>query len=87
VIPLAARNFINGGGVILDRKQKVVPLSRLFSWYAHDFGGRWFGYQAQSALLEFVAPFLEAEEDRAYVQDNRSRLRVKFLFYDWSLNA
>ncbi|MGH2628291.1 MAG: DUF547 domain-containing protein, partial [Anaerolineales bacterium] len=37
----AARSFIRGGGVELDASQGRIHLSRIFQWYAVDFGARW----------------------------------------------
>ncbi len=39
-LDLAARAFINRGGAELDRARGIVRLSRIFQWYAPDFGAR-----------------------------------------------
>jgi hypothetical protein len=85
-LDLAARHFINGGQVRLDRATMTVSLSRLFSWYAADFGGALFGYRRRDALLRFIAPYLESAEDCAFITNNARRLKFVFIRYDWTLN-
>ncbi|MFG0317403.1 MAG: DUF547 domain-containing protein [Planctomycetota bacterium JB042] len=55
----------------IDRDAERLALSRIFEWYADDFGGR-------ARLAEFV--------DR-YVEGDVGDFEVTFLEYDWSLNA
>jgi hypothetical protein len=81
----AARHFLASGNFALNRATMTVTLSRIFSWYAADFGAGWFGYRGQMALLRFVGRYAAAE-DAAFIAANESRLRVRFLRYDWSLN-
>jgi hypothetical protein len=85
-LDLAARHFINSGQVRLDRATMRVSLSRLFSWYAADFGGALFGYRHQDALLRFIAPYLENSGDCAFVTEHARRLTLVFTRYDWTLN-
>ncbi|NDJ76884.1 MAG: DUF547 domain-containing protein [Chloroflexi bacterium] len=85
-LDLAARNFLNGGGARLERKNGVLWLSRIFSWYATDFGAALYGYRGQHRLLAYVRPYLNDEADQAYLDDHATTLRVRFLPYDWSLN-
>jgi hypothetical protein len=86
-LDLAVRAFLNGGQLILNRQEMRVDLSRLLSWYAPDFGGGWLGLWGRAALLRSAAPFLIDADDRAFIAANAHRLRVRFLPYDWSLNA
>lgn len=55
----------------VDHARRVLRLSRIFDWYAADFGGR-------AGVLKTVS--------RALGRDV-SGYRVEFLDYDWSLNA
>lgn len=55
----------------VDHARRVLRLSRIFDWYAADFGGR-------EGVLRTVS--------RALGRDV-SGYRVEFLEYDWSLNA
>jgi len=85
-LELATRHFLNSGSARLDREKRALWLSRLFAWYAGDFGGGLFGYRRQAALVRFVAPYLLDDDDRAFVQQHAEDIRVRFLEYDWSLN-
>ena len=38
-LDLAAGNFINNRGVVMNRAEGTVALSRVFQWYSPDFGG------------------------------------------------
>jgi hypothetical protein len=55
----------------VDHARRVLRLSRIFDWYAADFGGR-------AGLLRIVSRYLGRDV---------SGYRVEFLDYDWSLNA
>ncbi len=83
-LELAARSFVNNGNVEVDREQGEVRLSRIFQWYAPDFGGQPLGLGDRSPLLKYVAKYLANEDDREYVL--RGRSKVRFAAYDWSLN-
>lgn len=83
-LELATRAFINGGGVKINRAAGEVILSKIFQWYAPDFGAGWLALDHQRPLLEFVASYVANENDRAYLQHGRPK--VKFQRYDWLLN-
>ena len=83
-LELAARAFIRGGGVEIDRVRGEVRLSKIFQWYAPDFGGRPMGLGDRTPLLSYVAPHLAEQASRDFLQGGRPR--VRFLRYDWSLN-
>jgi hypothetical protein len=80
----ATRSFINGGGVEIDRARGEVRLSKIFQWYAPDFGAGWLAISHRQQLLNFVANYVSNEDDRAFLE--HGHLRVRFLPYDWSLN-
>jgi hypothetical protein len=80
----AARSFINGGGAEIDRVRGEVRLSKIFQWYASDFGAGWLALRRRSALLTFIVDYVLNEDDRAFLQHGRPR--VRFQAYDWSLN-
>jgi hypothetical protein len=42
-LDLASKNFINDGGVVLNKEKISVSLSRIFQWFSSDFGGGWMG--------------------------------------------
>jgi hypothetical protein len=83
-LDVAARTFIQHGGVEVDRAAGQVRLSRIFQWYAPDFGGRPFAIGDKRPLLAFIATYLADETDRDYVR--RSKPAIRFQPYDWSLN-
>ncbi|MDT8286653.1 MAG: glycoside hydrolase family 15 protein [Elusimicrobiales bacterium] len=78
-LDLAARSFVNRRGLEIDREKSVVRLSRIFEWYAADFGGE------ENAGLRYAARFAAAP-DRDFIGSSLGRLRVEYLPYDWDLN-
>ena len=62
----------------LDRKNKTVHLSKIFSWFEEDFGG------SDEAVLQFVANFRPEEERDLLLKGSPS---IDYLDYDWSLNV
>ncbi len=84
---LAARSFVNGGGVVLNKAKMSVSLSRIFQWYSSDFGGGWMGLGNQAAVLAYVSRYLVSEADSRFILAHADDLRVKYQKYDWSLNA
>ena len=83
----AAAHFAASGGITLDAARRTVHLSRIFSWYAGDFGGAWFGYRRRPALLRHVAPYHPDEAVRDHLLADATRLRVIFQPYDWTLHT
>jgi hypothetical protein len=75
---LAAASFINGGGVRFDRATSTLWLSKIFQWYDRDFGGR-------AGILEMIKHYLDGQE-ASEIPNDRS-VRIRFMPYDWSLNA
>jgi len=84
---LAAKNFINNGGVVLNKAEMTVSLSKIFQWYSSDFGGRWMGFCSKASVLRYVANYLIDEDDRQFLADHAETLTVTYQPYDWSLNA
>jgi len=71
----AARAFINDPGY--NRLEgDTLWVSKIFDWFSEDFEDDVIGY-----FIKFAEPPLK---DR--LQENRDRIRVKYLDYDWSLN-
>ncbi len=83
-LDMAARAFIQNGGVEIDRATGEVWLSQIFRWYAPDFGGRPFALGDKRPLLEFVAAYLTDKGEREYLLQGKPAIR--FQPYDWSLN-
>lgn len=72
-LDLAAAAFINGIGAQYDPEAKILSLSRIFKWYAGDFGGR-------EGALRLVGRYLDSSVDIAGA-------RIRYLPYDWSVNS
>src|SRR3989304_4725770 len=81
----ATRSFIRGGGVKVDGARRRVLLSRIFQWYAVDFGAHWFAIGDRGPLLRFAAPYLESDD--ALRLTTGGIWSVSFPRYDWSLNG
>jgi hypothetical protein len=84
-LDLAARAFVNGGGAAIDPSAGVIWLSKIFQWYAPDFGAAPLALGRRQPLLDFVARFWDDAEARASLQ--AGRWKVRFSPYDWRLNA
>lgn len=76
-LDLAVLAFITGGGVRTDPRTRTVFLSKIFQWYQADFGGR-------AGVRAFIARYAD-EQTRALLLD--PRVNVRYLPYDWTLNA
>lgn len=72
-LDLAAAAFINGIGAQFDPEAKILFLSRIFKWYAGDFGGR-------EGALRLVDQYLDTSVAIAGA-------RIRYLPYDWSVNS
>jgi GH15 family glucan-1,4-alpha-glucosidase len=79
-LQIAARTFLNAGGLRLDKEAARVSLSRVLKWYGGDFG------KTEAERLRSLAPYLYDGEDRDYLLENAERLKVDYQPYDWRLN-
>jgi len=79
-LTIAGETFLNGGGIMIDRGKSRVSLSRIFSWYATDFG------KTLPERLRFIAPYLYNRDDRQFLEENAERIKVDYQDYDWRLN-
>lgn len=79
-LDIAARTFINSGGAVVNKDKKRVSLSRIFKWYAPDFG------VDHNERLHFIASYIEDEEDRVFLQQHTDHIKVDYQDYDWRLN-
>ena len=84
-LDLAARAFIRGGGVQVDAVEGQVHLSRIFQWYAADFGARSQAIGDRRPLLRFIATYLHPTDAKLVLA--RRQWTVSFMSYDWSLNG
>lgn len=83
-LELATRTFVNGGGVTLDPQAKVIWLSKIFQWYAPDFGASPLGFGRRQPLLNFLAPYVAGAVSQATFR--ACGWHVRFRPYDWRLN-
>ncbi len=77
----AGRSWMRPGvGYHLDRERGVLHASRILRWYAADF-------RRLGGTRGVVARYAEAHapDDAAWIRQHRPR--VRFLRYDWRLNA
>jgi len=81
----ATRSFIRGGGVEIDPVRGRIRLSRLFQWYAGDFGAGMLAIGDKRPLLRFVAGYLDPIDAKLVLA--RRQWAVAFTRYDWSLNG
>ncbi len=77
---IAGETFLNGGGIIIDREKNHVSLSRIFTWYAADFG------TSLGERLRFIAPYLYNRDDREFLEENAEHIKINYQDYDWRLN-
>jgi GH15 family glucan-1,4-alpha-glucosidase len=75
----SAQVFINGGSRI-DRQQRELALSSIFRWYRPDFR------LDDAGLVRWVAHYLYLAEERQWLEENASGIRLRYLPYDWRLN-
>ncbi len=76
----AGRTFLNGGGLTLDKDKRIIYLSRIFQWYASDFG------ETDEDRLRTLARFMYDPTDRTYLERNAGAVRIEYQNYDWRLN-
>ncbi|MEJ2254617.1 MAG: glycoside hydrolase family 15 protein [Nitrospirota bacterium] len=79
-LDVAARTFLNAGGVEVDRTAGRVRISRIFKWYGKDFG------PTLPERLRFVGRYLYREEDREFLLNEAENIGVTYQDYDWRLN-
>jgi hypothetical protein len=84
-LDLAAQNTINSGNDIFDVERNEAQLSRIFLWYAGDFGGAPLGLGNQEPVLAFIAGYLVNKE--MATQITSQGVKVRYNVYDWSLNS
>jgi len=77
---LAAMSFINSPQVKILPEEKTVFISMIFKWYKIDFGG------SDRALLDTLLNYLDEGKDKAFLEENRNQIRIRYQPYDWNLN-
>ncbi len=77
---LAAMSFINSPQVKILPEEKTVSISMIFKWYKIDFGG------SDRTLLDTLLNYLDEGKDKAFLEENRNQIRIRYQPYDWNLN-
>jgi hypothetical protein len=67
-------------GMRLDRERRTLYLSSIFDWFAEDFR------KSDGSVPAFVARYAPKAE-RGFILQNAGALKLKYLDYDWALNA
>jgi len=79
-LQLAATSFINSPQVKIPPAERTIFISMIFKWYKVDFGG------SDAPLLDTILTFLDDGEAKTFLKQNKERIRIKYLHYDWNLN-
>jgi len=89
---LLTRQFVNDPALVdIQLGRKKIRISKLFKWYAKDFNldfgtpeplGKF--SEADSAVLSFLAYYLEDEAKGEYLQG--AKYKIEYPAFDWSLN-
>ena len=65
-------------GFAIDKRNRVVRLSKVFDWFEEDFASR-------GGVLASIMPHLDPE-DAAWLRAHESEATIRYFDYDWSLN-
>jgi hypothetical protein len=77
----AASGFIQSPlGVVIEKGDMTVWLSRIFKWYKKDFK------RATGSVLAYVKGYLQ-EGDRAFIDSNMSNISIHYMEYNWALHT
>ncbi|XP_048596227.1 uncharacterized protein LOC106430505 isoform X3 [Brassica napus] len=77
----ATRDFLRGGGLLVDLSSKVAYISKIFNWYAVDFGN------GEKSVLKHASTYLEPQISEALLDVLvDTQFRVVYQTYDWGLN-
>ncbi|KAL1194796.1 hypothetical protein V5N11_027575 [Cardamine amara subsp. amara] len=77
----AARDFLRGGGLVVDLNAKSAYISKIFKWYGVDFG------KSEEEVLKHASTYLEPQLSEALLDllvD--TQFRIIYQSYDWGLN-
>lgn len=88
-LTLATKHFINSSEVRIDLDKKRANISKIFQWYAPDFGASFsvtLGFGDATPILHWLADYRVDADEQAQLKQNVNDFSVRFLPYDWSLN-
>jgi hypothetical protein len=83
-LDLAVQAFNQNGGVQIDRQNGTVALSAIYRWYAHDFGGAFYGLGAMQPVLDFVAGYCGDPAEADFLRTGKPHIR--YLPYKWKIS-
>jgi len=72
---IVARSFCEDNVQIRD--DGVLHLSKIFGWYASDFGGK-------SQLSQAVLPYLTQTKSQQLEQRKQGKIKIQYIPYDWT---
>ncbi len=78
-LDIAARSYINRGGMSIDRENGTIHLSEIFKWYEKDFG------RDRQELLTYLARYAD-KETGTFLEKKGEQLKIGYLPYNWNLN-
>jgi hypothetical protein len=78
-LDLAAQNFVNSSEVIMIPEENRILISQIFKWYKRDFGGR-------NGIFQFIEKYTLDDDKRIFLEKSGSRVKMDYLYYDWTLN-
>ncbi|GAB4845236.1 hypothetical protein Ancab_038645 [Ancistrocladus abbreviatus] len=77
----AARNFLRGGGFIIDSDAKIVYTSKILKWFSVDFGNN------ELEVLKHMANYLVPADSELLLELlAAAQLKVIYQPYDWGMN-
>ncbi|EEF48439.1 electron transporter, putative [Ricinus communis] len=77
----AARNFLRGGGLVVNVNAKVAYVSKILKWFSMDFG------KNEVEVLKHASNYLEPANSEALLELlAQGQLKVQYQPYDWGLN-
>lgn len=79
-LDIAARSFINSAEVEILPNDMKVKLSRIFKWYAGDFGGR-------DGVIKIIGKYISDKGKREFLASKKQKIKIEYSEYDWSLNS
>lgn len=77
----AVRRFVNSRHFIYDQQARVLSCSKIFKWFAKDFGN------SKSERILYFAKYVENDSIKSAMQEEASSISVKYVPYDWHLNS
>jgi len=89
-LTLATGNFVNSSEVKIDIEQKQATISKIFQWYAPDFGASFMvtlGAGDASPVLRWIAPYRVDPDEKSLLSDHANDYAIGFSTYNWSLNS